>query len=175
MLALARKALGVEIRYDHCVTLNRTGGNPGSPWHSHNYGEEYPAFGFLRIFFYVNGFESEDGGLKVILGSHLFRDETIRADSDNALGSGWMAGKNHPVAGAGEPLTIERLSVPTGTVILRWTHAAHGVSPRKQESDTRWTVVYAYRNPRLPSIARWISPEFEEKDVPGAEGLLSLY
>ena len=56
-----------------------------------------------------------------------------------------MAGKVHPVSG--QPLTIEELSVPQGTVVLMWTHAAHGVNPRKEESDTRWCVVYAYRNP----------------------------
>ena len=47
-------------------------------------------------------------------------------------------------------------------------------SPRAG-SNTRWTVVYAYRNPGLPSRARWLSEAFEERGVPGAEGLLSLY
>jgi hypothetical protein len=35
--------------------------------------------------------------------------------------------------------------------------------------------VYAYRNPGLPSNARWISEEYEKRRIPGAEGLLSLY
>ncbi|MCZ6632751.1 MAG: phytanoyl-CoA dioxygenase family protein [bacterium] len=173
MLALARKVLGEEIRYDHCVALNRPGGNQGTRWHSHGYGEEDPNLGFIRIFFYVNGFEADDGGLKAVPGSHLFRDREIRAPTDEELKSGWMAGKTHPVTG--EPLKIEGLSVPPGTVILMWTHAAHGVNPRQDDSETRWTVVYAYRNPGLPSRARWISEAFEKRAIPGAEGLLRLY
>ena len=129
--------------------------------------------GFVRIFFYVNGFEAHDAGLKVVPGSHLFRDQTIRATSDDELSAGWMAGKRHPITG--EPLSIEELSVPEGTVILMWTHAAHGVNPRLPASDTRWTVVYAYRNPGRESRARWISPDFEHRPIAGAESLLSLY
>jgi hypothetical protein len=84
-----------------------------------------------------------------------------------------MAGKRHPLTG--EPLEIEYLAVPPGTVVLMWTHAAHAVRPRLPDSPTRWTVVYAYRNPGLPSHARWISDEFENAPPPGAEGLMSLY
>jgi hypothetical protein len=173
LLELARLVLGDDIRYDHCVALNRPGGNNGTRWHSHEYGEDRPDLGFVRIFFYVNGFEPDDGGLKVVPGSHLFRDAQIHADSDEDLRSGWMAGRSHPQTG--EPLQIEALSAPTGTVALMWTHAAHGVNPRRPDSDTRWTVVYAFRNPGLPSRARWLTPEFEQRVIPGAEGLLSLY
>ena len=173
MLDLARRVLGNEIRFDHCVTLNRPGGNGGSHWHSHEYADDDPSLGFVRIFFYVNGFEVGDGGLKAVPGSHHYRDAKIRADSDEALKSEWMAGKTHPMAG--EPLEIQELYVPAGTVILMWTHAAHAVSPRRATSDTRWTVVYAYRNPGRPSLARWLTPEFEQKRIPGAEGLMSLY
>ena len=60
-------------------------------------------------------------------------------------------------------------------MVLMWTHAAHGVNPRQEGSDTRWTVVYAYRNPGLPSRARWLTEEFENKGVAGAEGLMSLH
>jgi len=42
MLGLARDILGDEIRYDHCVGLNRAGGNRGTHWHTHGYGEENP-------------------------------------------------------------------------------------------------------------------------------------
>ncbi|MEY2931171.1 MAG: hypothetical protein RL033_1920, partial [Pseudomonadota bacterium] len=73
------------------------------------------------------------------------------------------------------PLRIENLSAPPATVILMWTHALHGVTPRKPSSATRWTVVYAYRNPGRPSKARWLSEEFERSDLPGTEGLMSLY
>ena len=173
MLDLARKVLGEEIRFDHCVTLNRPGGNGGSRWHSHEYADDNPSLGFVRIFFYVNGFEVGDGGLKAVPGSHLYRDAKIKADTDEALRTGWMAEKTHPVTG--EPLEIQDLSAPAGTVVLMWTHAAHAVSPRGANSDTRWAVVYAYRNPGCPSPPRWITPEFEAKRIPGAERLMSLY
>ena len=173
MLELARKVLGEDIRYDHCVSLNRPGGNSGVRWHSHEYADDEPSLGFIRIFFYVNGFEPNDGGLKAVPGSHLYRDARIHAPSDEALREGWLAGRKHPETG--KPLEIEALSAPSGTVALMWTHAAHAVSPRKADSHTRWCVVYAYRNPGRPSRARWLTPEFERKPIPGAEGLMSLY
>ena len=173
LLDLVRRVLGPEIRYDHCVALNREGGNQGSKWHSHEYADDDPALGFVRVFFYVNGFAADDGGLKVVPGSHLYRDAEIRAESDAELAQGWMAGKVH--ADSGQPLSIEELSVPQETVVLMWTHAAHGVNPRKEDSDTRWCVVYAYRNPGRESRARWISSRFEKKQIKGAEGLMSLY
>ena len=110
--------------------------------------EEDPSLGFVRIFFYVNGFEPDDGGLKVVPGSHLFRDRIGRMDSDEALQEQWLRGKNHPITD--DPLQIHALSAPPGTVIAMWTFAAHGVNPRQPSSDTRWCVVYAYRNPGLP-------------------------
>jgi hypothetical protein len=110
--------------------------------------------------------------LKVVPGSHLFRDSRVTADSDAALAS-WLSGKQHP--STGEPLRIERLSAPHGSVILMWTHALHGVAPRRAGSDTRWTVVYGYRNPGQPSRARWISEQFEQSSPPGTEGLMGLY
>ena len=173
LLDLVCRVLGPEIRYDHCVSLNRDGGNQGSKWHSHEYSDDDPALGFVRVFFYVNGFAADDGGLKVVPGSHLYRDPGIRAESDAELAQGWMTGKVHPVSG--QPLSIEELSVSKGTVVLMWTHAAHGVNPRKEDSDTRWCVVYAYRNPGQESRARWIGPIFKKKKIKGAEGLMSLY
>jgi hypothetical protein len=173
MLELTRKVLGEDIRYDHCVSLNRPGGNRGIGWHSHGYSDDDSSLGFVRIFFYVNGFEPDDGGLKAVPGSHLYRDSKIQARTDEALREGWLVGKTHPETG--EPLEIEALSAPPGTVALMWTHAAHAVSERKPDSHTRWCVVYAYRNPGEPSGARWITPEFEQKPIPGAEGLMSLY
>ncbi len=173
LLQLAKTVLGEPLRFDHCVTLNRPGGDGGAHWHSHEYGERDPTLGFLRIFFYVNGFAPDDGGLKVVPGSHLYRDATIRAQTDGELRDGWLAGKAHPQTG--QALAIEELTVPEGTVVLMWTHAVHGVNPRQAGSATRWAVVYAYRNPGLPSRARWIGEAFEKKGVAGAEGLMSLY
>lgn len=175
MLELARAVLGAEagkpIRYDHCVALNRLADNPGMRWHAHEYADNEPELGFIRIFFYVNGFEADDGGLKVVPGSHLFRDSKAEAPNDAELGAGWLKGKLHPTTG--QPLRMETLSAPPGSVILMWTHALHGVTPRKPRSDTRWAVVYAYRNPGRPSRARRISESFERSGLPGQEGLLS--
>src|SRR5262249_55073140 len=97
LLALARAVLGPEIRYDHCVALSRHADNPGLRWHTHEYSDADPRLGFLRVFFYVNGFEQEDGGLKVVPGSHLFRDSRILANTDRELEQSWIAGKRHPV------------------------------------------------------------------------------
>jgi hypothetical protein len=173
LLDLARKVLGPEIRFDHCVALNRPEGDRGAHWHSHEYADDCPELGFIRIFFYVNGFEPDDGGLGVVPGSHLYRDATLKAASDAELRAGWMAERCHPMTG--EPLKIEYLSARPGTVVVMWTHAAHAVSPRQKRSGTRWTVVYAYRNPGRPSRARWINELFEQRPPPGAEGLMSLY
>ena len=172
MLALARSVLGEDIRFDHCVTLNRPAGNQGLRWHSHEYAEDDARLGFIRIFFYINGFELGDANLKAVPGSHLYRDRNINAQTDAEFLSGWLAGKTHPLTG--EPLQIEQLVVPPASVALMWTHAAHAVNPR-QSTNTRWCVVYAYRNPGRPSEARWISEAYEQKPIPGAEGLMSLY
>ena len=150
MLGLARAILGREVRYDHCATLNRAGGNPGITWHRHGYSAEDPGLGFIRIFFYVTGFAPDDGGLKVVPGSHLFREQ-FHGLSDRELRDGWLAGRRHP------------------------TTALHAVNPRRPGSDVRQCVVYAYRNPGQPSRARWISADYEKRRIRGAEGLLSLY
>jgi phytanoyl-CoA dioxygenase PhyH len=173
LLELARAVLGPNIRYDHCVALSRVSGHPGLRWHAHEYADDEPRLGFLRIFFYVNGFGADDGGLKVVRGSHLFRDSGVVAQTDAELEATWLAGKRHPISG--EPLRVERLHAPPGSVILMWTHALHGVTPRSADSDTRWTVVYAYRNPGRPSRARWLSEEFESSGPSGTEGLMGLY
>lgn len=173
MLALAHRVLGENLRFDHCVTLNRPPGNQGLRWHSHEYAEDDPRLGFVRIFFYISGFALNNGNLKVVPGSHLYRDAQINAQTDAELQAGWLAGKSHPMTG--EPLQIAPLTAPPATVVLMWTHAAHAVNPRLPDSPTRWCVVYAYRNPGRPSLARWISPTYEQKVIPGAEGLLALY
>jgi hypothetical protein len=36
-------------------------------------------------------------------------------------------------------------------------------------------VVYAYRNPGQISQARWMTAEFERKQIRGAEDLMSMY
>jgi hypothetical protein len=181
MIALVKAAIGLEIRFDHCVALNRAGGDNGIDWHSHDYAEDRPDLAFIRIFFYINGFTPDDGGLKAVPGSHLYRDPGIRVKNsekafretsgDEQFRAGWLAGKTHRLTG--QPLEIESLTAPEGSVILMHTHSAHAVTPRKPSSPMRWCVVYAYRNPGAPvSRARWISKEFEQSPPPGAEWLM---
>lgn len=190
MLGLAREVLGSDIRFDHMVALNRPGATPPMGYHTHEYADgnqtfddeakfprigrlaaesrtfpNDPSLGFIRIFFYVTGFEQDNGNLKVVPGSHLFRDSTVNASDDDALERGWMKGKLHPLTG--EPLCIQPLECPRGSVVLMWTHALHGVNGRAALAPTRWCVVTAYRNPGAPSHARWIDEEWEMKDVPG--------
>lgn len=172
MLELAHAVLGETIRFDHCVSLTRRGGDPGQGWHVHSYADDRPELGFIRIFFYINGFLPGDGGLKVVPGSHLFRQGRLGANSDEKLRADWIGGKVHP--GTGEPLEILELEAPPGSVIVMWTHALHAVSPRCADSATRWTVVYAYRNPGEHSHARWITPAFERNPPAGAKELMGL-
>ncbi len=173
MLKLARSALGNEIRYDHCVTLNRKPGYPGLPWHGHAYADDEPRLRFLRIFFYVGGFGPSDAALQVVPGSHHFRDPLDQRKTDDELRAQWLVGKRHPETG--EPLRIEVLQAPERTVILMWTHTLHGVTPGPAQRGTRWAVVYGYRNPGRPSLSRWISEEFERRAPAEARGLMSRY
>ncbi|RYX81990.1 hypothetical protein EON83_21425 [bacterium] len=172
MLELARSVLGPDVRYDHCVDLSRAGSSPAMGWHTHAYSDDNPELGFIRIFFYVNGFNSGDGSLRAVPGSHLFR-QNMRNNSDDGLRAEYLDDKTHPQTG--DPLEIEELHAPPGTVIVMWTHALHAVAPRRPESPTRWAVVYAFRNPGSPSHARWVTPHFESNPPTGAEGLMSLY
>jgi len=172
MFALARTILGTNIRFDHCVDLSRAGSDPGSTWHTHPYADDQPELGFIRIFFYVNGFTAGDGGLRVVPGSHLFRHNRVQSATDEELWAGPVQDQRHPLTG--EPLAIQDLQAPPGSVILLWTHALHAVSPRRPESETRWAVVYGYRNPGQPSGARWISESFEQHPPVGAEALMSV-
>lgn len=161
MLGLAREVLGQDIRFDHMVALNRPGGNVPMGYHTHEYSDngslfedeekfpkvgsldpavspdtrvaDDPSLGFMRIFFYVTGFEASggpdegkgkfsngNGNLKVVKGSHLFRDPAAGAPNDDDLESGWLIDpitgetKLHPLTG--EPLVIEELECPRGSV-----------------------------------------------------------
>jgi hypothetical protein len=61
---------------------------------------------FVLNLVYPEGFAAEDdGGLKFIPGSHLWRDPGgLRAQTDEDLESGWLQGKLHPVTQ--QPLQI---------------------------------------------------------------------
>lgn len=179
MLSLARSVLGEEIRFDHqCDSSGRNAGNPGMGYHSHAYANDDPAVGYIRIFFYLNGFALDDGNLKTVPGSHLFRDDTGGGASDSDIME-WAAGKLHPVTG--EPLAIRKLECPPGSVVIMWTHATHGVDPKPAGSERRWALITAYRNPwrgapmdvhdgggMAPSgFPMWMTPRFRDAATPG--------
>lgn len=172
MLTLVHVVLGPDIRFDHCGPLSRRPDTPETGRHSHKYADDQPQLGLIRIFFYVNGFSSDDGALKVIPDSHHYRDSMISGNTDQQLCAGWMNNKKHPLTG--DFLEMEVLEAPMGTVIPLWTHAAHAVDARKIDSSIRWAIVYSYRNPGEESSARYITEEFEQNPFLDTPPLLSL-
>ena len=160
MLQLQRMSLGSDdIYFDHNQLLTRPPGYPGGAWHSHKIGggadncgvaslSEYQAQpNFNLTLCYPQGFEAEDdGGLKIIRGSHLFRDPGgCWAATDEEMEQGWLAGRVHPITS--EPLQIEYLSIPPGTVVCCLSHAAHAVSPKAVDRTTRWCSLFCYKKP----------------------------
>jgi|GEM_PF-548460 hypothetical protein len=158
MLQLQRMCLGCEaIYFDHNQLLSRPGGYPGGPWHSHKIGggkddcgsaslDQYKAQpNALLTLCYPQGFAADnDGGLKIIRGSHLFRDPSgCRGADDDEMRQGWLQGRLHPVTG--EPLQIEHLALPPGSVVHCLSHAAHGVSPKGAHKKTRWCSLLCYK------------------------------
>ena len=158
MLQLQRICLGRdEVYFDHNQLLNRPAGYAGGPWHSHRLHdnndqsgvatiEEYDAqANFNLTLCYPDGFEeADDGGLNIIRGSHLFRDsEGCRGETDEEIESSWLRGRRHPVTS--EPLKIERLSLPPGSIACCLSHAAHAVSRKAMERETRWCLLICYR------------------------------
>ncbi len=158
MLDLQRLCLGSDtVYFDHNQLLTRAPGYPGGGWHSHQIGggcdnaepvdvEEYRRQPNINLTLcYPQGFSAdEDGGLKLIRGSHLFRDPAgCRAPDDEALREGWLRGRQHPVTG--RPLEIERLALPPGSIVCCLSHAAHAVAPKARERSTRWCSLFCYR------------------------------
>ncbi len=160
MLQLQRVSLGSDaIYFDHNQLLTRPPGYPGGAWHSHKIGggadncgvaslsayQGQPNFNLTLC--YPQGFEAkDDGGLKIIRGSHLFRDPAgCWADTDEEMRAGWLAGRKHPVTS--EPLQIEYISLPPGSVILCLSHAAHAVAPKALDRTTRWCSLFCYKKP----------------------------
>lgn len=158
MLELQRMCLGCDtIFFDHNQLLSRPGGYRGGRWHSHQVGSRCDDCGVATLaeydaqpnasltLCYLNGFEAEnDGGLKIVRGSHLFRDPNgCRADTDEEMRQGWLHGRTHPVTG--NALEIEHLSLPPGSLVCCLSHAAHGVAAKAAAKDTRWCSLICYR------------------------------
>lgn len=158
MLELQRMCLGCDsIFFDHNQLLSRPGGYAGGSWHSHHTGARYDGRGTATLaeydaqananltLCYLNGFKAEnDGGLKIIRGSHLFRDPNgCRAATDQEMHEGWLRGRTHPATGEG--LEIEHLALPPGSVVCCLSHAAHGVAEKASGRQTRWCSLSCYR------------------------------
>lgn len=158
MLELQRLCLGrQELHLDHNQMLNRPGGYAGGSWHSHMIFDDCDQAGVATIaeyddqpnfnltLCYPDGFTAgDDGGLKVIRGSHLFRDpQGCRAATDEEMEAGWMRGRRHPVTGV--PLAIEQLELPPGSIVSCLSHAAHCVAPKAVGRPTRWCTLACYR------------------------------
>lgn len=159
-----------DWRFDHCTMANRKGGNGGIGWHSHG-GSDTDSWydqprGFIRVFWYINGFAAGDGNLKVVPGSHLHRRDPMRGfSSDEAAQAGWIDGRLHPITK--RSLKIEHLACPRGTVIAMWTHAAHAVEPKASGTDTRYTLITGYRQPQCHEVSKWITPAFYRRNTMG--------
>lgn len=175
LVQIVASVLGEDFRVDHVCTMNRGGGDSGMGWHSHGHsdmgcGGTDHGRGFLRVFFYVSGFALDDGNLKVIPGSHL-HDEPIAAppcepfDTDAEAEQRWMKGRTHPLTG--EPLAIEHLACPPGSVILMWTHAAHAVQPKPPYAPPRVALIAGFRQPKCFEVSKWMTPSFYRRPTVG--------
>ena len=157
-LELQRMCLGSDdIYFDHHQLLSRPPGYSGSHWHSHRIGAgrddcggatlpEYRTQPNINLTLcYPRGFEAQgDGGLKLVAGSHLFRDPSgCRAETDEQLRHGWLKDRFHPVTS--EPLKIDHLALPPGSIVCCLSHAAHGVAPKTPGRQTRWCSLHCYR------------------------------
>jgi hypothetical protein len=128
LLALAQSVLGADIHWDHTTSIH----NPRNfnNYHTHGYandtpdtsGRGWPDLGFIRVFFYLNGFKLGDGNLHVLPGSHTFRRFPHgMLSADEVHSSDWIRGKTHRVTG--KPLRVQELECPPGSVVVMWTHA----------------------------------------------------
>ena len=95
MPILVHTVLGFDIRFDHCGTPSRRLGTSGIGWHSHKYADDQPQLGLILIFFYVNGFSPNDRALKVVSGSHHYRDLAISSNTNQQLCVGWVNNKKY--------------------------------------------------------------------------------
>jgi len=159
MLDLQRLCLKAEtVYFDHNQLLTRAPGYAGGAWHSHKIGagnddgvtvadlDAYRRQPNINLTLcYPQGFSADaDGGLKLVSGSHLFRDPAgCRAPDDDALRAGWLKDRRHPVTG--RALEIEHLALPPGSIVCCLSHAAHAVAPKAQDRSTRWCSLFCYR------------------------------
>jgi ectoine hydroxylase-related dioxygenase (phytanoyl-CoA dioxygenase family) len=202
LLAVARAALGSDdIRFDHCVQLTKEAGAEPVPWHTHPHADggacassgnddQGVAFTklaaadpskavsragpekFIRVFFYVSGFDAYDGSLLTAPGSHHYGEAFPVGLDDSAFARRWLPGRVHKVTN--RPLRVKVHAVPPGTVVVQLSHAAHAVSPRLPQSGKRYALVTSYMNPGAASGSRRVTQPFVERETPGLDGLKTL-
>ena len=158
MLSLQQMCLDSDaVYFDHNQLLTRAAGYAGGAWHSHRIGAGHDDCGIAApneyraqpnanlCLFYPRGFAAEDdGGLKIIRGSHFFREPSAcQAATDEEMSAGWLKGRVHPVTGA--PLAIEHLELPPGSVVCCLSHAAHGVAAKAAYRQSRWCSLHCYK------------------------------
>ena len=187
MLQLHRMMLGPQIRFDHTTLLNRTPGFMGQRYHSHPFTEDNlgvttnpggAALRMTRTLCYPQGFAAaNDAGLKVVRGSHLYREngghgdlynigesheerELDPAKADAVLAEGWLKGKRNPISGA--PLRVEREALPPGSMASILHHTLHGVDPKDPSAETRWCCLLGYRAPE-PATGSPIRSSLEDR------------
>ena len=76
-----------------------------------------------------------------------------------------LRGRVHPKTG--EPLQIEHLTCPPGTVIVMWSHAAHAVQPKPKDAEPRRTFITGWRQPRCREVSKWMTPSWYRQPTPG--------
>ena len=138
-----------------------------------------PPIGQTRNLLYPEGFSAtNDGGLKVVRGAHLYRENQLSLDldptphhptldPDDAASSHlerdddamerWLEDRPHPITG--RPLAIERLELPRGSLVACVSHAPHAVDARAPEAGVRYNALLSYAVPDLtgavpPSVER---------------------
>ena len=177
---LLNTELAHELRYDHGVLLNRRPGFTGQNWHSHSYlnegnravhyaerlqESEELGQSLVRTLCYPDGYEATDqAGLKVIAGSHLYRVYSVMECSgiggtDDEMEQGWMLNKTK--ADKVTPLEITADSLPPGSIVAILCHSAHAVASCRDRQ--RWASLFCYRRHRTgPARSRWVSQRFED-------------
>jgi|EP01046_Picozoa_sp_COSAG06_P015554 hypothetical protein len=67
-------------------------------------------------------------------------------EADDAdFSASWLKDKLHPITG--EPLRIQRLELPPGSMAIVLHHSPHAVEPRPPGSGTRHCTLFSFRAP----------------------------
>ena len=77
--------------------------------------------------------------------------------------SDWLPGKIY--AFTGEPLRIERLSLPPGSMVSFGHHMPHHVGHRNDDENVRWGLLMAFRTPDPTAQPNDIKIEWQRAGV----------